>query len=228
MTIAEAVSETSCQTYLRLRAKFDVLYTWLLQCCVMWRRLLWHNCTNLAEDRWTASLRNIEKRQKDGVDYGCLAMVRKEMVSLCNSLVCHADSPYQRRIRVSETSGEARITKKKRNPSARPTPRHISFLFLFPAFSEWMLFGSKRFIRTGKHTAWETVYYMWCRLSAMRMQRQTDLYELRQSCDVLRVASFRVQFHANVTKRQLAWQGLLNRRMRTLPTCRTVALHSVA
>jgi len=120
------------------------------------------------------------------------------------------------------------LQKKKRNPSARPTPRHISFLFLFPAFSEWMLFGSKRFIRTGKHTAWETVYYMWCRLSAMRMQRQTDLYELRQSCDVLRVASFRVQFHANVTKRQLAWQGLLNRRMRTLPTCRTVALHSVA
>jgi hypothetical protein len=115
----------------------------------------------------------------------------------------------------------------KRNPSARSTPRHISFLFLHPAFSGWMLFGTKMFIQKGKHTAWETVYYMWCKWPVMRTQRQT-VYELRPSCDVLRVTSCPVQFHANVGKRQLVWRGLHNQRMRTLSKCRTVAPHPVA
>jgi hypothetical protein len=53
------------------------------------------------------------KTKKAGVDYVCLATVGKEMVSLCNALVCHADSLYQRQICVTETSDEARITKKK-------------------------------------------------------------------------------------------------------------------
>jgi hypothetical protein len=53
------------------------------------------------------------KTKKAGVEYVCLAMIRKEMISLCNSLVCHADSLYQRRIGVSETSDKSQNHKKE-------------------------------------------------------------------------------------------------------------------
>ena len=153
-------------------------------------------------------------------------MVRKEMVSLWNSLVCHADSLYQRQICVSETSDKVRITKKKSLCYAYFAPHFVSFSFscIQRMNAVWYqkVYTNRQTYGVGNRVF--HVMQMVCNASATI----NWLYELRPSSDVWKVTSCRVQFHANVGKRQLDWQGLLNQRMRTLPTCRTVAPHSVA
>jgi hypothetical protein len=174
MTTAEAASDTSCQTYLRLWATFDVLYMWVLQSCDVTPFTLSVTLIHYTNDRY--------------------ALVR---------LVTKSES-------------------QKRNPSAMPTSRHVSCIQRMNAVSYQKVYTNRQTYGVGN-----------CVFHVMQMVCNANatinwLSELRPSSDEWKVTSCRVQFHANVGKRQLDWQDLLNQRMRTLPTCRTVAPHSVA